>query len=146
MKEKRAKSILVNRSSDVSNTCYEARGITPADYITLASTAEHRTTERNRTEQPHGENSTDCLSLSLSLSLCLSLFLPSSDTILSGTTIFHQIFYRSPLRFHYRCVYVRSIISRKIRNVARSIGRVQTSLPGSSHCQHCPFGYSYGRR
>lgn len=140
MKEKRAKSILVNRSSDVSNTCYEARGITPADYITLASTAEHRTTERNRTEQPHGENSTDCLSL------CLFLFLPSSDTILSCTTIFHQIFYRDPLRFHYRCVYVRSIISRKIRNVARSIGRVQTSSPDSSHCQHCPFGYSYGRR
>ena len=42
-KKKTAGSILVNRGSRVSNTCYEARGVTLVDYITLAlSTAEHR--------------------------------------------------------------------------------------------------------
>lgn len=55
-KKKTARSILVNRGSRVSNTCYEARGVTPADYITLAlSTAEQSFPPRNRREVDRSE-------------------------------------------------------------------------------------------
>lgn len=48
MEEKRAKSTLVNRTGDVSNTCYKTRGITPGDYIIPTSTAERRRSKSYR--------------------------------------------------------------------------------------------------
>lgn len=118
--EKREKGqidLLVNRGSRVSNTCYEARGVTPADYITLAlSTAEHRVREQSFF-LPLGTVSTDPESAA-----------PTSSS--SSLSSVHDLFTRPVGHYPARCfiralsrlrcvLHVRSIISSwKVRKPA----------------------------